>query len=105
MAKGASAEKVVRDIRRKTRRRVVYYESPGQTPAAAALRYDQATTPLEVTTRPYVSDPVAVPTLPGWGAMVMGGLLLASAALMLGWRGLLPQSQVWIELPREDRRV
>jgi hypothetical protein len=88
-----------------TGRRIVYYESPGQTPSAAARRYAQATTPLEVTTRPYFSDPAAVPTLPGWGALAMAALLLASAALMLAWRGFLPQSQIWIELPREDRRV
>jgi hypothetical protein len=88
-----------------TGRRVVYYESPDMTSAAAALRYDQATTPLEVTTRPYVSDPVAVPTLPGWGMVAMAGLLLASAVLLLAWRGVLPQSQIWIEPPREDQRL
>jgi hypothetical protein len=88
-----------------TGQRVIYYESPGLTPAAAALRYDQATTPLEVTTRPYVSDPAAVPTLPGWGMVAMAGLLLASAVLMLAWRGVLPQSQSWIEPSREDQRL
>lgn len=88
-----------------TGRRIVYYESPDMTSAAAALRYAQATTPLEVTTRPYLSDPAAVPTLPDWGALAMAGLLLASAVLMLGWRGLLPQSQIWREPPREDQRV
>ena len=31
--------------------------------------------------------------------------LLASAVLMLGWRGLLPQTQIWIESPRKDQRV
>ncbi|MBN1345806.1 MAG: hypothetical protein JXQ73_24155 [Phycisphaerae bacterium] len=36
-----------------TARRTLYYEPPGATVALAALRHDQASTPLEVTTTPY----------------------------------------------------
>jgi hypothetical protein len=38
-------------------------------------------------------------------ACILLAAVLASAVLLLAWRGFLPQSQIWIEPPMEDQRV
>jgi hypothetical protein len=69
-----------------TAHRTVYYEPPGQNIASAALRYEQATTPVSVVVTPYTpGNGEDVPAVSSWG-MILMTLLMLSAGTMISMR-------------------
>lgn len=61
-------------------RRIVYFETPNQTPTDAIFRFDQANTPLDLVISPF--EPTAVPSLSPLGFAILLGLIGAAAC----WR-------------------